>query len=119
MQACFQTTHHQIQFTLTIYFLIFGIVQLIYGPLSDRFGRKPIFLLSLSIYTIASLLCALAVTMPMLILARSLQALGAGSAISGCNDPWIYSPYFWLKPLLWINPKIDLKRNFTQNDIGS
>lgn len=81
MQVYFQVTHHQIQLTLTSYFLLFAVVQLIYGPLSDRLGRKPIFLLSLSIYTVASLLCALAVTIPMLLIGRILQALGAGSAI--------------------------------------
>ena len=77
----FHTNLSQAQLTLTIYFFTFGIVQLIYGPLSDKFGRKPILLLSLSIYTIATLFCIFAATIKMLIVGRCLQALGAGSAI--------------------------------------
>ena len=71
----------QVQSTLTCYFFSIGIVQLIYGPLSDRFGRKPMLLLSLLIYILATLICMLATSLQMLILGRCLQALGAGSAI--------------------------------------
>lgn len=70
-----------VQFTLTAYFFIVSIVQLLYGFLSDRFGRRPLLLLSLCIYITASLWCAFASTIQILILGRCLQALGAGSAI--------------------------------------
>lgn len=77
----FHATHAQVQLTLTLYFLIFGLAQLIYGPLSDRFGRKPVLLLSLFIYVVATLFCTFATTISMLLIGRSFQALGAGSAI--------------------------------------
>ncbi len=69
------------QLTLTGYFFTFGIIQLIYGSLSDCFGRKPVCLLNLFIYILATLLCAFSTSIKMLIVARCLQALGAGSAI--------------------------------------
>ncbi len=78
----FDTDPSQIQFSLTIYFIIFGIVQLFYGPLSDCIGRKPIFILSISIYTAASLLCMFAETIQIFIFGRCLQALGTGGAVT-------------------------------------
>ncbi|CAN5220120.1 Bcr/CflA family multidrug efflux MFS transporter [soil metagenome] len=77
----YHATHEQVAHTLTAYFLIFGIVQLFYGPLSDRFGRRPMLLFSSVIYVMATLFCVFATSIQMLIIARCLQALGAGSAI--------------------------------------
>ncbi|MBS0289818.1 MAG: multidrug effflux MFS transporter [Proteobacteria bacterium] len=57
------------------------VAQLFYGPLSDCFGRKPLFLLSLSIYTIASVICIFSTTIQVFILGRCLQALGSGGAV--------------------------------------
>lgn len=71
----------QVQLTLTGYFFTFAIVQLIYGSLSDCFGRKPVCLLTLLIYSMVTLLCAFSTSIHMLIFLRCLQALGAGSAI--------------------------------------
>jgi EmrB/QacA subfamily drug resistance transporter len=50
----------------------------IYGRLSDLYGRRPILMISISIYVVASALCALSWTMPLLIGARTLQGLGGG-----------------------------------------
>jgi MFS transporter, DHA1 family, multidrug resistance protein len=81
IEKFFHADSRQVQFTLTGYFFTFGIIQLIYGSLSDCLGRKPICLLSLLIYTISTLLCVFSNNIHMMILMRCLQALGAGSAI--------------------------------------
>ncbi len=77
----FNTSITHVQLTLTTYFFTFGVVQLIYGSLSDRFGRKPMILLSLVIYIIASLGCAFSTSISMLTTQRFIQACGTGSAI--------------------------------------
>ena len=70
----------QAQLTLTTLLLAFGASQLVWGPLSDRFGRRPVLLTGLSAYTLASIGCVLASSMDMLIAWRTLQgaAMGAG-----------------------------------------
>lgn len=71
------TSIDQVQITLSIFFAGFAVAQLIYGPLGDRFGRKPILLAGLSLFTLASFGCATASTIEELILYRFLQAVGA------------------------------------------
>lgn len=70
-----------VQLTLSMFVAGFGGAQLIIGPLSDRYGRRPVLLVGLSLYVIASLLCAAAPGIDLLIVARFLQALGCCSAI--------------------------------------
>jgi DHA1 family bicyclomycin/chloramphenicol resistance-like MFS transporter len=70
-----------VQLTLTMFVIAFGGAQLVIGPLSDRFGRRPVLLAGLSLYVAASLMCAAAPTIWMLVVARFLQALGCCSAI--------------------------------------
>lgn len=65
------------QLTLSVYLLGFGAGQLILGPLSDRFGRRPVLLWSMLVFLLASVACALAQSIEALIAARFLQALGA------------------------------------------
>lgn len=67
----------RIQLTLSAFFLGFGAGQLVYGPLSDRWGRRPPFLIGGSVYVVASLACALATRVEWLIGLRLLQGLGA------------------------------------------
>lgn len=69
-----------VQLTLSLFVIGFGGAQLVIGPLSDRFGRRPVLLYGLALYAGASLLCALAQTINWLITARFLQALGCCSA---------------------------------------
>lgn len=73
----FSTSVDQVQITLSVFLFGFAVAQLIYGPLADRLGRKPILLSGLALFTLASLGCATATTIEQLILFRFLQALGA------------------------------------------
>ncbi len=64
------------QSTISLYILGLAAGQLFYGPLSDCFGRRPVLMVGLAIYTIAGLIAALAPDVQALIAARVLQALG-------------------------------------------
>lgn len=70
----------QVQLTLSAYLIGFAVGQIVYGPIADRHGRKPVLLAALGLYTFATALCALSTSIDMLIGARALQALGG----SGC-----------------------------------
>lgn len=71
----------EVQLTLSVYLFAFAIGQIVYGPLSDRHGRKPVLLWALSLFVLASLACALAPSIELLIAARFVQALGGAGAI--------------------------------------
>ncbi len=70
------TTAAKVQWTMSAYLIGFGFGQLIYGPLSDKFGRKPILLVGFGIFLIATIASGLAVTVEALTLARGLQGFG-------------------------------------------
>ncbi|MBA3582279.1 MAG: multidrug effflux MFS transporter [Gammaproteobacteria bacterium] len=76
----FNSTPAMGQLTLSIYMFGFAFGQLAMGPLSDWRGRKPILLLGLYIYLVGSFACLFAVSMPMLLLGRLIQGLGASAA---------------------------------------
>jgi DHA1 family bicyclomycin/chloramphenicol resistance-like MFS transporter len=71
----------EIQLTLTALLLAFGISQLVWGPLSDRFGRRPILLIGMSAYVLASIACVLAPGIGWLIVARAVQGVAMGAAV--------------------------------------
>ncbi|MFE0757879.1 multidrug effflux MFS transporter [Inquilinus sp. NPDC058860] len=75
--TAFETDVATVQLTLSIFLVGFAVAQLVYGPVSDRFGRRPAILAGVTIFTAASIACALATSIEMLILCRFLQALGA------------------------------------------
>lgn len=66
-----------VQLTLSVFLIGFAVSQLIYGPLSDRYGRRPVLLGALIIYLAATVACGLAASIEWLIGARFVQALGA------------------------------------------
>jgi DHA1 family bicyclomycin/chloramphenicol resistance-like MFS transporter len=68
------------QSTLTSFMLGFSIGMLLYGPMSDAYGRRPVLLGGIIMYTIATIACALSPSIGALITFRFLQALGAGAA---------------------------------------
>src|SRR5215468_380417 len=69
------------QMTVSMYMVGIACSQLIMGPLSDKFGRRPVLLAGLSLMVAASVGCSLAQTLPQLIAARFLQALGGASGM--------------------------------------
>ena len=71
----------QAQLTLTALLLAFGLSQLVWGPLSDRFGRRPILLWGMGAYVLASIACALAPNIGWLIAGRTLQGVAMGAAV--------------------------------------
>ncbi len=82
------------QLTLSAYFIGLAIGQLIYGPVSDRFGRRKPLLLGLALYSLVSLGCAYAPSMDSLIALRFLQALGgcSGMVITRAMVRDLYEP---------------------------
>lgn len=82
--TAFGTTVSAVKLTLSAYFAGFAFSQLICGPLSDGFGRKPITLAFMGLYLVASILALFAPNIEVLIVARLLQGAGAavGVAIS-------------------------------------
>jgi MFS transporter, DHA1 family, multidrug resistance protein len=74
-------TTAQGQLTISSYLIGFAVGQIVYGPVSDRHGRKPVLLGAVALYGVASLACALSNSIDMLIAARFAQALGGSGGI--------------------------------------
>ncbi len=70
-----------VQMTVSLFMLGLAISQLVTGPLSDRFGRKPVLIAGLGLMVIADVGCIFAQTLPQLIAARFLQALGGATGM--------------------------------------
>ena len=81
IKAEFGATLSQVQLTLSALLLAFGTSQLVWGPLSDRFGRRPILLWGLGTFTLAGLGCVLASSMQELIVWRALQGAAMGAVV--------------------------------------
>ncbi|NOI24488.1 multidrug effflux MFS transporter [Vibrio mediterranei] len=81
MVDIFSTTESMVNLTLSSYFISYAIGLLFWGPLSEKFGRKPILLIGIGAYMLASIACAMAGSIEHLIGSRVLQAF-AGSAIT-------------------------------------
>ncbi|PCI51226.1 MAG: Bcr/CflA family drug resistance efflux transporter [Alphaproteobacteria bacterium] len=81
IQEFFHTDVPTVQLTLSVYMVVFGLCQIFYGPLSDRFGRKPIILVGTLIYLFGSVVCVLAPKIEILIAGRILQALGGCAGV--------------------------------------
>ncbi|MFV0338615.1 MAG: multidrug effflux MFS transporter [Chthoniobacterales bacterium] len=77
----FGTNIRAIQQTLTIYLCAMAVMTLFHGTLSDSFGRRPVILLALALYTLASLAAAFANSLLFLMLCRLLQGLSAGTGM--------------------------------------
>lgn len=73
----FDTDIATVQLTLSVFLVGFAVSQLVYGPMSDRFGRRPTLLVGVAIYLVASAACAMTADIHGLIVARFFQAVGA------------------------------------------
>lgn len=93
--AALSTDVASAQLTLSVFLVGFGAGQLIYGPLSDRFGRRPVLLGGMVVFCIASAICALVPAIEWLIAARFLQALGAcaGPVLGRAIVRDVYGPH--------------------------
>lgn len=80
MAQIFATTPARINLTLSLFFVFFAAGILVWGPLSDKYGRKPVLYCGLSIYILSSLLCSLAGDYLHLVLFRVFQGFGGGAA---------------------------------------
>ena len=81
LQREFSTSYATVQLTLTLYLAGLAVAQLLYGPLSDRFGRRPMMLIGLAIYLAGSTICMTAPSIGVLIGGRILQAVGGCAGI--------------------------------------
>ena len=76
-----QATVAQTQTTFYALILAFGCAQLVWGPVSDRFGRRPVLLMGIGLYVLAAIGCALAPHMAALITFRTLQGVALGAVV--------------------------------------
>ncbi len=87
------TNENSRQWVITAYLLGFGVAQLFYGPLSDRYGRRPALFAGIGIYVVFSILAAFAHTFDMLILSRIGMGIGAAAtrvlAVSIVRDRYV------------------------------
>jgi MFS transporter, DHA1 family, multidrug resistance protein len=73
----FHTRPALVKLTLSLFLVGFALAQLVYGPLSDRFGRRPVLVGGLAVYVAGSVACAIAPSIEAMIAGRFLQAVGA------------------------------------------
>jgi MFS transporter, DHA1 family, multidrug resistance protein len=81
--ASLKATPDQVQLTLSLYLVGYALGQFVAGPMSDRFGRRPVLITGLAVYGLASLACAASRRIDVLIAARVVQGLAA------CGGPVI------------------------------
>lgn len=74
-----------VNMTLVGYYFFFALGMLVFGPLSDKFGRRPVLIFGIALYVIGSAACAAAPTIEVLIAARVVEALGAGAISAVCT----------------------------------
>ena len=70
----------QLQLVVTVYLASFAVMSIFHGPLSDAVGRRPVMTVSISVYVVAALGCAVAGNLATLLVCRALQGLSAGGA---------------------------------------
>jgi Major Facilitator Superfamily len=71
----------QVQLTISSYLIGFAAGQIVYGPMSDRIGRRPVILAALVLYGVATIVSAVAQSIEILIAVRFVQALGGAGCI--------------------------------------
>ncbi len=81
LPAVFGTDYGTVQLTLGLYLVGLAVGQLAYGPLSDRFGRRPLLLGGLGLFLVGSLAGMLATSIEMVIVGRAVQAIGGCSGL--------------------------------------
>ena len=77
MTAYFETEYRLMQLSVAIYLAMNAILQILVGPISDKFGRRPVILGGLTLYLLATLGCILAPNVTVFLIFRMLQAVVA------------------------------------------
>ena len=103
----FRVSATDAQLTISAFLISYAGAQLVYGPLSDRFGRRPVLLSSLAIFVAATALCAFAASIDLLLLGRFCQGAGAAASmavgracIRDVYGPKAATPMSWL--MMWM-----------------
>ena len=78
----FSASEFLVGLTLTIFFFVFAVSMILFGPLSDKYGRRPILIFGAAIYTAASFACAVSTNIYFLLAGRFFQAVGSGAVIT-------------------------------------
>lgn len=104
MVGFFSTTPELTNFTLSFFMLFFAISMLLWGPFTDKYGRKPILYLGLSLYITGSLVCVFSTSIYLLITGRVIQAIGSGAiqAVSMAIVKDNFKGLVMEKVLVWI-----------------
>ena len=76
MTTYFQVAEYKTNLTLILFLVFYSLATLVWGPLSDKYGRKRVLLIGLTGYAIAGVLCAVSLNIYELVLFRALQAVG-------------------------------------------
>jgi len=110
----FHVNAETVNLTLILFFIFYAAGMLLWGPLSDKYGRRLVLLIGLSIYSVAGLLCAASQDISQLIVFRVLQAAG-GSAASAVATAMIKDVYesrnrevilAWVSSMVLISPTV-------------
>ena len=72
-----------VQMTLSMYLLVFALLQIVFGPISDAIGRRKVIVGGLTVFALGSFLCAITQSYEMLLVGRAIQAFG-GAAVAVC-----------------------------------
>jgi len=103
--AALDITYGHAQLTMSVYLAGFALGQILYGPLSDRFGRRPMILIAISTFLAGSVTCALSTDLSVLMVGRLVQALGAsaGGTISNAAIRDAFPPEARTRVFLRVN----------------
>ena len=82
MGKYFGASEFLVGMTLTIFFLMFAVSIVVFGPLSDKYGRRPILIFGATIFTVSSIACMTAPNIYILLAGRLLEGVGAGAVIT-------------------------------------
>ncbi|WP_157514890.1 multidrug effflux MFS transporter [Nocardioides sp. J54] len=80
MEDALDTSAAQLQLVVTVYLASFAVMSVLHGPISDAVGRRPVMVVSLTVYVAASVACAFAPSLAWLLVGRAVQGLSAGGA---------------------------------------